>query len=80
MKKWCLFLFVLTVFLITTLGSASAIDSPLKVGWVIGYDENNAVILHTKNGGRKWVVQGKWPSNGSNCLRISAVDKQTAWA
>jgi photosystem II stability/assembly factor-like uncharacterized protein len=79
MKKWGLFLFVLTVFLITTHGSASAFDSPLRFGWVIGIDENNnAVILHTKNGGRKWVVQGKWAGYADN--DISAVDKHTAWA
>jgi photosystem II stability/assembly factor-like uncharacterized protein len=80
MKKLCLFFFVLTVFFITTTGSVSAFDSPLKVGWVIGDDDNNnAVILHTKNWGRKWVVQGKWASE-SGGMDISAVDKQTAWA
>jgi photosystem II stability/assembly factor-like uncharacterized protein len=45
---------------------------------VIGWDENNVVILHTKDGGRKWVVQGKWAGNAGN--DISAVDKHTAWA
>lgn len=54
----------------------------LQIGWVIGYDVNNtAVILHTQNGGQKWVVQGdnsKW--KGYNGNDISAVDKQTAWA
>ena len=78
MKKASLFLFVLTVLLITTHGNALALNSPLKVGWVIGWDENNAVILHTKNGGRKWVVQGKWAGYVGN--DISAVDRQTAWA
>lgn len=79
MKKWGFFLFVLTVFLTTAHNNALAFDSPLKVGWAIGYDENNAVILHTKSGGRKWVVQGKWASHGDS-VKISAVDKQTVWA
>lgn len=57
---------------------ASGKDDGLKTGWVIGQDENNAVILHTKNGGRKWVVQGKWAGYDGN--DISAVDSQTAWA
>ena len=65
-----------------THGNALAFNSPLQVGWVIGYDENDtAVILHTKNGGRKWVVQGdntKW--TGYTGLDISAVDRHTAWA
>jgi photosystem II stability/assembly factor-like uncharacterized protein len=82
MKKGTLFLIVLTVFLITTIGSASAFDSPLQIGWAIGWNEKGtAVILHTKNGGRKWVVQGdntKWA--GYTGYDISAVDKQTAWA
>ena len=82
MKKGSLFLFILTVLLITTHGNALAFNSPLLVGWVIGYDETNtAVILHTKNGGRKWVVQGdntKW--TGYKGHDISAVDKHTAWA
>lgn len=82
MKKWGLFLFVLTVFLITTHGSALAFNSPLQIGWVIGTDENNtAVILHTKTGGRKWVVQGdntNWAGHSGN--DISAVDEHTAWA
>jgi photosystem II stability/assembly factor-like uncharacterized protein len=82
MKKGSLFLFILTVLLITTHGNALAFNSPLLVGWVIGYDETNtAVILHTKNGGRKWVVQGdnsKW--TGYRGKDISAVDKHTAWA
>jgi photosystem II stability/assembly factor-like uncharacterized protein len=82
MKKGSLFFFVLTVLLITTHGNALAFNSPLQVGWVIGYDENDtAVILHTKNGGRKWVVQGdntKWTGYTGN--DISAVDELTAWA
>jgi photosystem II stability/assembly factor-like uncharacterized protein len=82
MKKGSLFLFVLTVFLITTHGNVLAFNSPLQVGWVIGYDESNtAVILHTKNGGRKWMVQGdntKW--TGYSGEDISAVDELTAWA
>ena len=53
-------------------------DDGLRTGWVIGYDKSNAVILHTKNGGRKWVVQGKWAGYAGN--DISAVDSQTAWA
>lgn len=57
---------------------ASGKDDVLRTGWVIGYDKNNAVILHTKNGGRKWVVQGKWAGYAGN--DISAVDTQTAWA
>lgn len=63
-------------------GSAMAEDSPLKVGWVIGSDESNtAVILHTGNGGKKWVVQGdtaRWEGHIGN--DISAVDKHTVWA
>ena len=78
MKKRSLSLFVLTVLFITTHGNALALNSPLKIGWVIGHDENNAVILHTKNGGRKWVVQGKLAGYDGN--DISAVDRQTAWA
>lgn len=54
----------------------------LKVGWVIGKDTTDtAVILHTKNGGRKWTVQGdntQWTGYGGN--DISAVDCKTAWA
>jgi len=78
MKKRSLSLFVLTALFITTHGSALALNSSLEIGWVIGHDENNAVILHTKNGGRKWVVQGKWA--GYNGNDISAVDRHTAWA
>ena len=80
MKKWGLFLFVLTVFLITTLGNAFALDSALRVGWVIGSDQDNTtVILHTKNGGRTWQVQVDNPEwKGDN--DISAVDRRTAWA
>ncbi len=33
---------------------------------MIGYDKSNAVMLHTKNGGRKWVVQGKWAGYAGN--------------
>ena len=54
----------------------------LKTGWVIGDDETGtAVILHTKNGGKTWRVQGdnsKW--YGYLSCDISAVDGQTAWA
>ncbi len=62
--------------------TTTALNSLLQIGWVIGYDANNtAVILHTKNGGQKWVVQGdnnKW--KGCNGNDISVVDKHTAWA
>ena len=82
MKKWGLFLFVLTVLLITIHGNALAFNSPLKIGWVIGHDETDtAVILHTRSWGWKWVVQGdntKWAGYGGN--DISAVDSLTAWA
>ena len=82
MKKGNFFLVVLTVLSIATYSNASAANSPLQVGWVIGYDESNtAVILHTKNGGKKWVVQGDntmWV--GHKGMDISAVDKHTAWA
>lgn len=79
MKKVGLFLLVLAVFFTVTLAGALAFDSPLKIGWVTGWDQNNAaVILHTKNGGRKWVVQGKWAGYQGN--DITAVDSQTAWA
>ncbi|WP_415408257.1 hypothetical protein ACLHDG_06815 [Sulfurovum sp. CS9] len=83
MKRGNLFLVVLTVLLITTYSNASAANSPLQVGWAIGHDvtSGTAVILHTKNGGKKWVVQGdnaKW--KGCNGNDISAVDKHTAWA
>ena len=82
MKKGNLFLVVLTVLFVTIYGNASSLKSPLQIGWAIGYDASNtAVILHTKNGGRKWVVQGdntKW--EGCDGQDISAVDKHTAWA
>jgi photosystem II stability/assembly factor-like uncharacterized protein len=82
MKNWGLFLFVLTVFLITTLGNAFALDSPLRVGWVIGNTEAGSVsILHTRNGGLKWTEQldrSEWPGYTGN--DISAVDRLTAWA
>ena len=82
MKKGNLFLVVLTVLFITTCGNAGTLKSPLQIGWAIGYDASNtAVILHTKNGGRKWVAQGnntKWEGYSGN--DISAVDKHTAWA
>jgi photosystem II stability/assembly factor-like uncharacterized protein len=58
------------------------IKRQLQVGWVIGWDETDtAVILHTRNGGRNWVVQGdntKWAGYTGN--DISAVDRRTAWA
>ena len=83
MKKGNLFLVVLTVLFITTYSNASAANSSLKVGWAIGQEHasGSAVILHTKNGGKKWVVQGdntKWVGYIGN--DISAVDKHTAWA
>ena len=82
MKKGNLFLVVLTVLFITTYSNAATPKSPLQIGWAIGYDASDtAVILHTKNGGRKWVVQGdntKW--EGYHSQDISAVDKHTAWA
>jgi len=53
----------------------------LQTGWVIGTDDSGtATILHTKNGGRQWSVQGdqtRWP--GYNGNDISAVDHHTAW-
>ena len=80
MKKGTLFLIVLTVFLITTHGSAFAFDSPLRIGWVIGNDQDNTtVILHTRNGGQTWQVQVDNPVwKGDN--DISEVDRLTAWA
>ncbi len=82
MKKGNLFLVVLTGLFVTIYGNASSLKSPLQIGWAIGYDASNtAVILHTKNGGRKWVAQGnntKW--EGCDGQDISAVDKHTAWA
>ncbi len=82
MKKGSLFLVVLAVLFITTYVTASTLKSPLQIGWAIGYDASNtAVILHTKNGGRKWVAQGnntEWEGYSGN--DISAVDKHTAWA
>ncbi len=84
MKKGNLFLVVLTVLFVISCGNVSTLNSPLplQIGWVIGYDESNTtVILHTENGGQKWVVQGdntKWEGYSGN--DISAVDKHTAWA
>ncbi len=82
MKKGNFFLVVLTVLSIATYSNASPANSPLQVGWAIGHDESNtAVILYTKNGGKKWVVQGKntmW--EGYTGQDISAIDKHTAWA
>ena len=81
MKKGILFLVALAVLFITTYGNVSLHKSPLQIGWAIGDDASNtAVILHTKNGGRKWVVQGdktKWEGYGGH--DISAADKHTAW-
>lgn len=77
MKRTAFLLFLTTLF-VAPCGIASAFRSPLKVGWVIGWDEDNAVILHTRNGGRKWLVQCKIPGCVGN--DISAVDNQTAWA
>ena len=54
----------------------------MEVGWVIGTDPTQtAVILHTKNGGKTWTVQGdgtRWV--GYTGYDISAVDGRTAWA
>ncbi len=92
-KKRTLYLLLLTVFLmihgckdstINNSTSSVSLESPeiLQTGWVIGFDENNtAVILHTDNGGKEWVVQGdntQWI--GCNGYDISAVDNETAWA
>jgi photosystem II stability/assembly factor-like uncharacterized protein len=59
-----------------------AAGARMRVGWVIGKDlSSTAVIVHTKNGGRTWTVQGdntRWTGYGGN--DISAVDRKTAWA
>lgn len=55
---------------------------PGRVGWAIGYREDNtAAILHTENGGLIWEEQGD-PSlwKGMTGNDISAVDEWTAWA
>lgn len=61
-------------------GNALATDSPLRVGWVVGDTNVGPSILHTRNGGRKWVEQAdisKWFGYSAN--DVSAVDKLTAW-
>jgi photosystem II stability/assembly factor-like uncharacterized protein len=91
MKKGSFLLVVLTVLFIISCDNSSlqyeddttlAPNFPLQIGWAIGFDASyTAVILHTKNGGQKWVVQGdntKWESCYGN--DISAVDEHTAWA
>jgi len=53
-----------------------------KVGWAIGWDQNNtAVILNTIDSGQTWELQGdraEW--EGFTGTDISAVDDLTAWA
>ena len=85
MKHYAMLMLLMTV--IFSLFACSDDDNdtltePERVGWAIGYREDNtAAILHTENGGLIWEEQGD-PSlwKGMTGNDISAVDEQTAWA
>lgn len=85
MNRQRFFLFAISVLIVAAATDALAKDSPLRFGWVVGGadgegDQSNVSILHTRNGGRKWVEQAdrtKW--EGYNATDVSAVDRQTAW-
>lgn len=80
-----LFLSAMAVLFFIISADVFAKDSPLRVGWVVGNADGKELqstvsILHTRNGGRKWVEQAdrtKW--EGYNATDVSAVDRQTAW-
>ncbi len=57
-------------------------QTPVRVGWAVGEDRNNAaVIVGTTDGGHTWQVQKSSPEwVGLDAGDISAVDDQTAWA
>ena len=70
------------LFFVSCSDDNGTVNSSGKVGWAIGYDQNNtAVILHTTDSGHTWREQGdraEWEGHDGN--DISAVDEFTAWA
>ena len=75
------FLFFLILFLFSSCVLVIQIGDE-KVGWAIGWDEyNSAAIVHTRDGGKTWEVQGDpslWEGLPGN--DITAADEWTAWA
>ncbi len=74
---------VLFVILIGSFPLLPACGEPaeLKTGWIIGRDSSfSCVILHTKDGGKHWTVQGEDAGLlGFDGMDVSAVDEKTAW-
>lgn len=81
MKKLYLIL-VGFLFLVSCSDDNGTVTGTGKVGWTIGWDQNNtAVILNTTDSGQTWKSQGdraEWEGFTGN--DISAVDGLTAWA
>ena len=81
MKKLYLILFGI-LFLVSCSDDSGTPPVVGKVGWAIGWDQNNtAVILNTTDSGQTWKIQGdraEWEGVPGN--DISAVDDLTAWA
>jgi photosystem II stability/assembly factor-like uncharacterized protein len=59
----------------TPLMAVSFVDS--KLGWAVGQD---AVILHTTDGGRNWVLQGFEPERRQPLLDVAFLDAQHGFA
>ena len=79
---WILLVSIILSFFACGDDDNDTLTEPGRVGWAIGYREDNtAAILHTDNGGLIWEEQGD-PSlwKGMTGNDISAVDEQTAWA
>lgn len=81
MNRRGFFLLAISALFVTTVGDALAKDSPLRFDWVVGHivDEGGHTIgpsiLHTRNGGRKWIEQAnisRWP--GDAAVDVSAVN------
>ena len=81
MKK--LYLILLGIlFLLSCSDDNGSVPGTGKVGWAIGWNQNNAaVILNTTNSGQTWNAQGdRAQLEGYTGNDISAVDDLTAWA
>ncbi len=58
MKKLYMILFGI-LFLVSCSDDTGTVPETGKVGWAIGWDQNNnAVILNTADSGQTWKVQG----------------------
>jgi photosystem II stability/assembly factor-like uncharacterized protein len=51
-----------------------------STGWAVGFERagGTAVVLHTSDGGRRWIEQARVPSEAMHA--VFALDAQHAWA